>query len=73
MNALISLGVIVSVFVAWCVYDFTVSIRLWPGQHTASMYLRRWIKAKSWHKIAVAFVLVDGALYLILHLVLQVV
>jgi len=77
MIALIALFFVLGVFVVWAIYDFLVSIRLIPGQHTASMYIKRWVREKKWHKLVLALSIVTGAAYgaayLLLHLIAQVI
>jgi hypothetical protein len=77
MVALFSLAGLLVLFLIWCVLDFLVSIRLWAGQHTASMYVKNWVKSAKWHRILLAALLteafVGGLLYLMLHWIAQVI
>lgn len=77
MFALWSLFVVLGLFLAWCGYDFSVSRGWVPHEHTASMYIRRWVNSKPPHKWVLAFLIVEaaafGAAYLLLHLVAQVI
>lgn len=61
------------VFVAWCLYDAKAAFDRDPDTHSASEFIKRWVRAAPWFRLLVALLLVNGATYLILHLVLQVV
>lgn len=77
MIALLALFAVLGLFVLWAVYDFLVSIGVVKGQHTASMYIKHWVKEKEWHKVLLAVVIVGlagyGSAYLLLHLIAQVI
>lgn len=77
MIALIALFVVLGLFLAWVAWDFAVSRGWIKGQHTASMYIKAWVREKPWHKVLLAVLIVGaaayGAAYLLLHLIAQVI
>lgn len=77
MFALWSLFAVIGLFLAWAGYDFAVSRGWVKNEHTASMYIRRWVNSNPLHKILLAFMIVSvaawGSAYLLMHLIAQVI
>jgi hypothetical protein len=77
MIALIALFCVLGLFTGWALWDLCVALGLVEGQHTASMYIKRRVREKKWHKLLLALIIVTGAAYgaayLLLHLIAQVI
>ena len=73
MIALFTLGGILVVFFLWAIYDILASARQVPGQHSASTYIKAWVRERPWHKVLLGLSLTAAFVFLVLHLVEQVI